>query len=48
MLLTRAGGILADAILVVPIILTLPLAMLVVGTPIVLFVRLLIEIVERL
>jgi hypothetical protein len=48
MLLARAGGILADALLVVPIILALPLAILVIGTPIVLFVRLLIEIVERL
>ncbi len=48
MLLARAGGILADALFVVTIILALPLAILVIGTPIVLFVRLLIEIVDRL
>jgi hypothetical protein len=48
MLFARTGGILADALLVVPIIFVLPLAILVVGTPIVLFVRLVIEIIERL
>jgi hypothetical protein len=48
MLLGRARGIIADAIFIVPIIFALPLAILVVGTPIVLLVRLLIEIVERI
>jgi hypothetical protein len=48
MLLSRARGILTDAVLVLPLVFVLPLAILVVGTPIVLFVRLLIEIVEWL
>jgi hypothetical protein len=46
MLLARARELVGDAIVVVPIIFVLPLAILAIGTPIVLFVRLLIAIVE--
>jgi hypothetical protein len=46
MLLSRVGELIGDAALVVPIVFALPLAILVVGTPIVLFVRLLIAMGE--
>lgn len=46
MLLARTRELIGDAIFVVPIIFVLPVAILVIGTPIVLLVRLLIAIVE--
>lgn len=48
MLLARGRGLLTDAVLLLLVIAALPLAILVVGTPIVLFIRLLLEIVERI
>jgi hypothetical protein len=45
MLRARMRELLGDAIVVVPIIFALPLAILAIGTPIALFVQLLIDIV---
>ena len=44
--LSRTRELIGDAVSVVPIVFMLPVAILVIGTPIVLFVRLLIAIVE--
>jgi len=44
MLVARAREMLGDAVLVVPIVFVLPMAILVIGTPIVLLIRLLIAI----
>ena len=44
MLVARAREMLGDAALVVPIVFALPMAILVIGTPIVLLIRLLIAI----
>ena len=48
MFLERASQLLGDTILLGLIVAALPLAILVVGTPIALFIRLILEIVERI
>lgn len=48
MFLARARGLLTDAALLLLVVAALPLAILIVGTPIVLLIRFLLEIVERI